>query len=278
MAEEEFIMGAFKILSPDVIINKILFKMNVIDIVRLCSSSPEFQVFCNQRSDRIWRMLLRRDYPEHGIRGNTKQHYMKIFSGNGSAYVVTYNHNIDVANHNGLRYLLMEDELKYGGEIDVRNPMEFQGKSTEQVNILGNPLETSIKLWVVFQWFPDNEENNAFTSLDDSLNYTTDVIFHMMVDIMYKINGIPPLFDINDLKEEDVQKEAAKYPEIPIQPFTKQNIYNYMKDNLVFIDSFDSYQDTIWWQLKEITFNPPDYSDPSTTTITLDEAFGVFLR
>ena len=82
----DFIRGSFKVLSYDVIIYKILIQMDVVDIVKLCSSSPEFQTFCNRYSTRIWTMLLRRDYPQFGIVGDPKEHYIKIFSGEGEDY------------------------------------------------------------------------------------------------------------------------------------------------------------------------------------------------
>ena len=83
---DSFIRSSFAILSADVIIQTILFKMDFVDIVQLCSSSREFRTFCDRNSKRIWTMLLRRDYPQFGVIGDPKKHYMKIFNNEGQIY------------------------------------------------------------------------------------------------------------------------------------------------------------------------------------------------
>ena len=82
----KFLIGVFNILSADVIIQKILFKMDTVSIVILCSTNVDFRKFCNKHSKRIWEMLLQRDYPEFGIIGDPKQHYLKILAGEGEEY------------------------------------------------------------------------------------------------------------------------------------------------------------------------------------------------
>lgn len=263
MAEEEFVTGILKIVSPDVIINEILFKMDVVDVINLCSSSRGFRKFCLQRSDKIWIMLLRRDYPEHGIRGDPKQHYIKIFSGRGSAYIVAYNSDLATYDPDFGFYFDIENKLRYAGKMDRSTKYIYMSELTEQINILGNPLEISTKMWVVFEWIPFNNKNDVFATLDDALNHVTNEIFDLVVENMaHLVEGVSvPLFDIDDPKEEDVQKEAEKYPtELTIQPFTKQNIYNYMKDNRVFNEPFPDNlsEDKIWWQLEDFIFAPPN--------------------
>ena len=131
-AEEEFIFGSFRILSPDVIIEKIMFEMSSNSILSLCGSSPEFQEFCNRHSERIWRMLLIRDYPCFGVVGDPKQHYMKIFNGEGEEFY--------------FKFVIPRD-------IDDNDVILRSFKSTSEgtgnVTILGNPQPRNTRIFII---------------------------------------------------------------------------------------------------------------------------------
>ncbi len=165
-AEDEFISKTFKILSSDVIIQVIMAKMDVMVIVGLCSSNRRFREFCNSHSDRIWKMLLRRDFPHFGIMGYAKEHYIKIFTGIGETYHFfenIFNPNIIRPNSEPEKQAIFGKST--GTFPSFMFPIEF--------TVIGNPKPKNSIVTVVSLFNPEKLKGvgEAFLSYNDAIGF-----------------------------------------------------------------------------------------------------------
>jgi len=69
---------------PNEVLYKIVLKMKPDSILKLCLTSSQFSRIC--ADEYIWTKLLKRDFPDHPIVGDPKEHYRKLVQNEGENY------------------------------------------------------------------------------------------------------------------------------------------------------------------------------------------------